>query len=102
QMALDVEVVVGGVVHRDEALGGTYRLEPLHLTFSSSEGLVGYLDPLVLVNPLFVDSAQADFLEHGAVRALLLGLDPVRTDAVLPEQLADELSGGGFVPPALD
>ena len=68
-MALDVEGVVGGGMHRDEALGGSRRFEPLHLTFSSAEWLVGDLGPVVLVNPLFVVGAQANLLERSAVGA---------------------------------
>ena len=46
-MALEVEGVVGGGVHGDEALGGTCRLEPLHLAFSSAERLVRDLGPVM-------------------------------------------------------
>ena len=90
-----IEGVVGGGMHRDEALGGSWRLEALHLAFSSAEGLVGNLGPVVLVNPLFVVGAQADFLERSPVRAQLVGRHPGRSEAVLPEQLADQLPGRG-------
>ena len=39
-MALEVEGVVGRGVHRDELLGGSRRLEALHLTFASTKRLV--------------------------------------------------------------
>jgi hypothetical protein len=42
QVALDVEGVVGGGMHRDETLGGSRRFEPLHLAFSSAERLMGF------------------------------------------------------------
>ena len=90
-MALEVEGVVGGGVHRDEALGGSRRLEPLHLALSSAERLVGDLGPVVLVNPLFMVGAQADLLEGSPVRAQLVGRHPGRSEAVLSEQLTDEL-----------
>jgi hypothetical protein len=82
QMALEVEGVVGGGMHRDEALGGSRRFEPLHLTFSSAEWLVGNLGPVVLVNPLFVVGAQADFREGSPVGAQLVGRHPGRSKAV--------------------
>ena len=63
---------------------------------------MGNLGPIVLVNPLFMLGTQADLLERSRVRAQLVGRHPGRREAVLPEQLADELSGGGLVPPALD
>ena len=53
-MALEIEGVVGGGMHRDEALGGARPLEPLHLPFSSAEWLVGDFGPVVLVAPLFM------------------------------------------------
>src|SRR3954453_20214500 len=88
QVALEVEGVVGGGVHRDEALGGARRLEALHFALSSAEGLMGDLGPVVLVNSLFMVGAQADLLERGAVRAQLVGRDPGGGEAVLAEQLA--------------
>src|SRR4051794_11597483 len=90
QMALEVEGGVGGGMHRDEALGGSRRLEPLHLTFSSAEGLVGHLGPVVLVSPLFMVGAQADFLERSPVGAQLVGRHPRGGEAVLLQQLANE------------
>jgi hypothetical protein len=40
QMALNVDGVVNGGVHRDEALGGSRRLETLHLALPSADRLV--------------------------------------------------------------
>src|SRR5918997_1038828 len=48
QVALDVEGVVGGGVHGDEALGGAGRLEALHLPLPSAERLVRGFGPVVL------------------------------------------------------
>ena len=63
---------------------------------------MGNLGPVVLVNPLFVVGAQADFREGSPVGAQLVGRHPRGRKAMLPEQLADELAGGGLVPPSLD
>src|SRR3954447_17251054 len=101
-MALEVEGVVDGGVHRDETLGGSRRLEALHFALSSAKRLVRDLGPVVLVNPLFVVGAQADFLESSPIGAQLVGRHPGRSEAVLPEQLADELASRGLVPSALD
>jgi hypothetical protein len=40
-VALQVERVMDGSVHTEEALGRASRLEPLHFTLSSSHDLVG-------------------------------------------------------------
>src|SRR3954452_9590863 len=89
-------------MHGDEALGGTWRFEPLHLAFSSAERLMGDLGPVVLVSPLLMIGVQADLLERSPIGAQLVGCDPSGGKAVLFEQLADELARGGLVPPALD
>lgn len=89
-------------MHGDETLGGTRRFEPLHLALASAERLVGDLGPVVPANPLFVVGAQANLLERSPVGAQLIGRHPGRGEALLPEQLTDELTGGGPVPPALD
>jgi hypothetical protein len=67
QMALKVEGVVGGGMYRDKALGGSWRLEPLHFALALAEGLVGNLGPVVLVNPLFMIGAQANLLERSTI-----------------------------------
>jgi medium-chain acyl-[acyl-carrier-protein] hydrolase len=51
---------------------------------------------------LFMVGAQADLLERSPIRAQLVGRHLGRSEAVLPEQLADELACRGLVPPALD
>jgi hypothetical protein len=52
-MALQVEGVVGGGMDTEEALRGSGRLEPLHLTFSPSHGLMRVFGTVVhpLANP---------------------------------------------------
>jgi len=47
EMALKVERVMGGSVHIEKTLGRASRLEPLHLTLSSSHDLVGILGAIV-------------------------------------------------------
>ena len=47
-MTLDVEGVVDGAVGGGEALSLSLGLESLHLPFSSSDGKVGVLDPVVV------------------------------------------------------
>ena len=69
---------------------------------SSAEGLVGNLGPVVLASPLVMVSSEADLLERSPVRAQLVGRHPGRSEAVLPEQLANELRSCGLVAPALD
>ena len=39
----------------------------LNLCISSAEWLVGDLSPVILVNPLFMDGAQADLLERSPI-----------------------------------
>jgi hypothetical protein len=102
QRTLEVEGVVGGGMHRDKALGGTWRLEALHLTLAPANRLMGDLGPIVLESALVMLGAQADLLERSAIRAQLVGRHPSGREAVLPEQLADELPGRGFVLPAPD
>ena len=101
QMPLEVEGVAGGSVHQDKALSGTLRLEPLHFALSSTEGLMGDLGPVVLVNPLSIVGAQADFLERSPVRAQLVGRYSGRSKAVLLQELGNKLPGCGLVPTAL-
>ena len=59
------------------------RLEALHLAFSSAEGLVGDLGPVVLASLLFVVSAQTNLLEHSPVRAQLVGRESIRNRGAL-------------------
>ena len=46
-MALKVEGVVDRNMDAEEALGGSSRLEPLHLALSSPYGLMGILGAIV-------------------------------------------------------
>jgi hypothetical protein len=64
---LDVEGVVHGGAHGDEALGGTGRLEPLHLALPSPDRLVRNLGPVVAAQALFVPRRDADLGKGGAI-----------------------------------
>jgi hypothetical protein len=57
-MALTVEGIVDRGMHAQEALGGSSRLEPLHLALASSHRLMRVLRPIVLSEPLLVGAAQ--------------------------------------------
>src|SRR6202040_2369315 len=48
EMALKVEIIVDGGMHAEEALGGSSRLEPLHLALSSPYRLMRVLRPIIL------------------------------------------------------
>jgi len=50
---LKVEGVVDRGMHAEEALGGSSRLEALHLALSSSYRLMRVLRPIFLPKPLF-------------------------------------------------
>jgi hypothetical protein len=52
-MALKVEGVVDRSMDAEEALGGSSRLEPLHLALSSQYRLMRVFRPIILPKPLF-------------------------------------------------
>src|SRR4028119_1606295 len=68
-VALDVERVVGGGVHGDEALGGAGRLETPHLAFPPPHWLVRNLGPVVFPQALLVAGGDAAFGARGAAGA---------------------------------
>jgi hypothetical protein len=57
-MALKVEGIVDGGMHAKEALGGSSRLEALHLALSSSHHLMRVFGPIVPPEPLFMRAGQ--------------------------------------------
>jgi hypothetical protein len=57
-MALKVESVVHGRVHAEEALGGSSRLEALHIALASSYRLMRVFSPIVSPEPLFIGAGQ--------------------------------------------
>jgi DNA-binding transcriptional LysR family regulator len=90
-MALMVERIVDGGLHAEVALGGCSRLEPLHLALSPSHDLVGVLGPIILAEPLVMTTGQMEFSERGAVGPQFVGHDQPGCEALLSEQLAQEL-----------
>ena len=58
-MALEIENIVDGGMHAEEALGGSSGFEPLHLALSSSHHLVRALRPIVFPEPLFMRTGQS-------------------------------------------
>jgi len=89
-VALKVEGVVNGGVHAEEALGGSSRLEPLHLALSSSHGLMRILRPIVVPEPLLVLTGQLEMPERRAIGAQLVGDQQFRGKPLLLEQLAHQ------------
>ena len=57
-MTLEVEGVVDGGMQGNEALGGTRRLEPLHLAFAPANRLVRNLGPLL--DRVYTDGQRFD------------------------------------------
>jgi hypothetical protein len=58
-MALKVEGIVDGGMHAQEALGGSSRLEALHLALSSSHHLMRVFGPIVAPESLFMWADQS-------------------------------------------
>jgi hypothetical protein len=87
-VALQIEGIVNGGVHAEEALGGSSRLEPLPLALSSSHGLMRILRPIVLAEPLLMRTGQSETAERRGVGAQFVGDQQFRGEAVLLEQLA--------------
>jgi hypothetical protein len=58
-------------MHVKEALGGSSRLEPLHLALSSPYRLMRVLRPIVLPKPLFVRTRQSQAPQRWSVGAQL-------------------------------
>ena len=70
-MALDGGGVVNGNVHRQEALGGAGRPEPLHFALPSADRLVGGLGAVVLAQALPQDRSLSVVTTTGAKPCLL-------------------------------
>ena len=75
-------------MHAQEALGGSSRLEALHLALSSSHWLMRVLRPIVSAEPLFMRTGQSWTTERRGVGAQFVGDQQFRRGAVLLEQLA--------------
>jgi len=89
-MALKVEGVVDRNMDAEEALGGSSRLEPLHLALSSPYRLMRVLRPIILPKPLFVRAGQPEAPESRGVGAQLVSHQQFRWEPLLSEKLAYE------------
>src|SRR6201993_3957288 len=77
-------------MHAEEALGGSSRLEPLHLALSSPYRLMRVLRPIVLPKPLFVRTRQSQAPERRGVGAQLVSHQQLRCKPLLSEKLAHQ------------
>ena len=89
-MALKVESVVDRSMDAKEALGGSSRLEALHLALSSPYRLMRVLRPIILPKPLFVRAGQPQAPESRGVGAQLVSHQQFRCEPLLSEKLAYE------------
>ncbi len=67
QVGLEREGVVDGGVSREETLGGSGGLEPLHLSLSPANRLMRVFDSVVRPKALIVASREADWGSRSAV-----------------------------------
>jgi len=89
-VALQIEGIVHGGVHAEEALGRSSRLEALLLALSSSHGLMRILCPIILPEPLLMRTGHSETAERRGVGAQFVGDQQFRREAVLLEQLAHQ------------
>ena len=73
EVALQVEGVVNCSVNAQEALGRSRRLEPLQLALTSSDRLMRILRPIVLSEPLLMQTCQTETAQRRSVGAQLVG-----------------------------
>src|SRR5215472_18217021 len=64
QVALKVEGVVNGGVHAEKALGGSSRLEALQLALASSHCLMRVFRPIVIPQPLLMQTGKPETPER--------------------------------------
>src|SRR5215207_2657965 len=98
EVTLEVEGVVDGGMSGEEALRRSGRLEALHLPFSSSHRLVRVLGAVVLAQPLLMARSHPKLTAGAGVGRQPIGHEHVRSIALLPQELAHEPEGCGFVP----
>ncbi len=84
-----------------EALRMERRLEPLHLLFSPSRGLVRGLGPVNEIAALPMLDTRQDFTLCRAVDAQLVGHDHPRNVLQSPQQFAEEPLGRLTLPPEM-
>jgi hypothetical protein len=86
-MAAKLKGVVDPTVGGEKSPGMTGRLEPLHLSFSSSRRLVRNLGPIVKVAALAVLDPGQEFLLRGSIVLALISCDGTRDVRQAREQL---------------
>ena len=91
-----------GGMDAEEALRRARRLEPLHLALSSAHGLMGVLGAIVLPDALLVGASQAKVPERCSIGGELVGRQPLRREALLPEELAHQSKRRTLVAPPLN
>ena len=100
-MALGIEGVLDGGMGRQETLGRSRRLEPLHLPLPTACGLVRVLGPVVSTLPLVVASRETELAYGRAIGPELVGGDGLRRETLFPDQLAQKPDSRGLVPSRL-
>jgi hypothetical protein len=101
-MPVRAEVLGDGTIGRQELLGVSRRLKPLHAPLPLAGGLVGVFRTVVEIVVLpMLDSGQ-DFPLRCAIALELVGDDHPWCVGQALEQLPEEFLGGILVPPTLD
>ena len=101
-VAAELEEVVNLAVTEEEPLGMPRRLEPLHLSFSSSRRLVRDLGLVVEVTALSMFDPGQDLPLGGGVALEFIGHDHTGNVLQALQQLLEEPLGRLRVAPALD
>jgi hypothetical protein len=95
------EVLRDGTIGRQEPLGLSWRLEPLHPPFPLAGGLMGVFRTVVEIAVLpMLGTGQEVPLCRAVAFQLVCNKQPWRIHQVF-EQLKEELSGSVLVPPTL-
>ena len=89
-------------MHVEKPLGRASRLEPMHLTLSSSHGLVRILGAIVRPQSLLMRTGQAKVPKRGSVRAQLVSRQQFRRETVFSEQLSHQPERRTLVAAALN
>jgi hypothetical protein len=101
-VASRVEVLRDGTIGREESLGVTQRLEPLHAPLPLAGGLMGVFGPIVQIAVLAVLYTGQDFPFRGTIAGQFVGDDHPGYVLAPLQQLAEESLRRLLVPAALD
>jgi hypothetical protein len=89
-----MSLMVEGVVYRgmdiEKGLGGSRRLEPLHLALSSPHNSMGVFSAIILSEASLVRAGEAQLPESRAVGAQLVGDQQLRCEALFLEYFAHQ------------